>query len=462
MEHITHNKKNIKKAGQKICSMFTRLNSLKANFAKAKLFNWVNVPRLRQGFGGQACSMKQRGFVASLNTLLVLIFLLSLAMTMSVLISTRQKISTNAINATQSYYTAQAGIEDSLMRLKNNPQMAPLNYTFTINNSTADVIIPALLGGSRTINSQGNNNGLIKTTQVVYAIDSDGISFRYGAQVGSGGLVMNNGSKVQGNVFSNGNITGSGTIDNDVIIAGNGHSVKDVYVGGNALTYSCLSSASVQNLTYVTGGSHTCTIRGTTTSQSSEIPTQALPISQGQIDEWKTAAASAGTLGNTTIDGTQSLGPIKINGSLTLLNNATLKITGTIYVTGNITTGNGATIKLDTSYGSLGGVILSDGLISSGNSVVLNGSGQTGSYLLVLSTNASDNAITVSNNATGAVFYTSAGAVELSNNVTVKEVTGYKIILKNNSTVTYDSGLADTFFSSGPGGGWKVTSWQEQ
>ena len=151
---------------------------------------------------------KEGGFVASLSTLLVLVFMLSVAMSMSVLIFGRQKISTNTINATQSYYTAEAGIEDSLMRLKSNPQMSPIYYTLAINNSTADVVIPAIVGSSRSISSQGTNNNLIKTIQVIYSPDSQGVSFYYGLEIGEGGLVMNNGSEVLGNVFSGGNISG--------------------------------------------------------------------------------------------------------------------------------------------------------------------------------------------------------------------------------------------------------------
>lgn len=404
----------------------------------------------------------QRGFVASLITIVVLIFMLTVAMSLTALIFNRQRISTNTILAAQSYYADEAGIEDSLIRLKNNPQMSALSYTLIVNNATANVTISAIIGGARPISSQGNNNNLIKTTQIVYAIDSQKVSFHYAAQVGAGGLATSNGSRVKGGVFSNGNITGSGTIDNDVVVAGNGHSIKDVYVGGNVLAYSCLSSASVANLTYVTGGSHTCTVRGATSSQSSEILPQPLPISQSQIDGWKADATAGGASGSVTVSGTQSLGPKKITGNLTINNSATLKITGTIYVTGQISLSNNATIKLDSSYGSLGGVILSDGKIDMGENSIASGSGQSGSYLLMLTTNSANDALTLNNNVVGSVFYASAGTINLNNNVQTKEVTGYGIALQNNAVITYESGLINSFFSSGPGGTWKVTSWQEK
>lgn len=409
---------------------------------------------------------KQSGFVVSIITFFVLIIMLSVAVSMSALVAWRQKIATNVVKSTQSYYTAESGVEDALLRLNNSPQMPPLNYNVSVNGTTANVVIPGIIGSARVITSQGNSGNIIRNIQTVYSVDNQGVSFHYGAQVGNGGLTMNNGSRIQGNVFSNGNISGgSGTIDNNVIVAGNGNSIKDVYVGGNVLSYSCLSSASVANLTYVTGGLHTCMVRGTTSVQSSEIASQPLPISQSQIDAWKSEATDGGVItGSVTIsnDATQSLGPKKITGSLTVGNNATLNMTGTIYVVGDISISNNAKVKLDSSYGPLGGVLISDKIITPSNNSILQGSGQTSSYLLILSTDISNSAISINNNATGAIFYTSAGGITISNNARVKELTGYKIIMSNNSTIEYDSGLANVLFSDGPSGGWKVTSWEEK
>ena len=157
-----------------------------------------------------------------------------------------------------------------------------------------------------------------------------------------------------------------------------------------------------------------------------------------------------------------SLGPKKINGNLSISNSAVLTLTGTVHVTGNITISNSAKIKLASSYGSLSGVIIADGTISPSNSSALQGSGKTGSYLLVLSTNTSNSAIAVGNSASGAIFYTSAGGISVSNSFSAREVTGYKLIMSNSATITYESGLANVFFSSGPTGGWKVTDWQEK
>lgn len=407
----------------------------------------------------------QSGFIVSIMIVFLLAIFVTIALSMSTLVFYRQKVATNLVKSTQSYYAAESGIEDSLLRLKNNPQIPPVSYNLSVNNATAAVTIPAIVAGSRAIASNGNTSGIIRKVETVYSIDAQGVSFNYGAQVGAGGLIMNNGSIIKGNVFSNGNISGNGTIDNNVIVAGNGHNIKDVRVKEDALSYSCLANSTIEgDLTYVMGGTRTCKVNGSISTRSSEIPTQPLPISQSQIQEWKNEAAVEVISGNITIlnGQTKSYGPVKITGSLTISNNATLNMTGTIWVVGDISASNNGKIKLDGSYGSLGGIIITDKNFTISNNGILQGSGQSGSNLLVLSTSSADPAISINNNAAGAIFYASNGGISVSNNTQVKELTGYKITMQNNSVIQYETGLASLFFSSGPSGGWQITSWQEK
>ena len=390
-----------------------------------------------------------------------------MAVSMSFLVVARQKNITNTVKSTQSYYAAEAGIEDALLRLKKTPQMSPVTYELRVNNVVASVNIPSTIGVSKFVTSNANNNGMVRKIQTAVSIDNaQNASFYYGVEVGEGGLVMNPGSEIIGNVFSDGNISGSGTIDNDAVISGNGHSIQGVYVRGNALAHNCLSGASVGNLTYVTGGEHTCTVRGSLSVQEEEISQQPLPIPQDQIDAWKIEASTV--CNSTDVDNLKknntsvTLGLCKISGDITFGNGVSLTLTGALYVTGKVTFGNNNTIQLSSSYGSLGGVFVSDGTIKMGTGDVFSGSGQAGSYILLISTSTSDSAIVVENNSSGAVFYTSAGGLTISNNVSVVEATGYKVIMNNNSVIQYSSGIVNIYFSSGPGGGWKVTSWQEQ
>ncbi len=406
----------------------------------------------------------EKGFVASMMAIFALIFMAAIASGLSALIYNRQRISANITKSTQSYYAAEAGIEDALLRLKSDSQTPAVSYQLPVADAVANVVLPDIIGGSRAIVSQADNLGAVKKVQAVYSIDAEGVSFHYGVQAGEGGMQMANGSRIMGNIFSDGNITGSGTIDDNVIVAGNGR-IEGVHVKGDALVYSCKNSIIDGSLTYVNGGTvENCSVSGQTLTQNQPVPVEPMPILPSQIQQWKDEAQEQIISGDVFVDSGQTItiGPAKITGSLSLNNNAVLKLTGTVYVAGSITASNGAAIRLDSSYGPLNGVILSDGIISVSNNAVLAGSGQANSYLLVLSTNSSNTAISVSNNAVGAIFYASAGGIMLSNNVRVREATGYKVILSNNAVVQYDSGLENSFFSAGPGGGWKVSSWEEK
>lgn len=417
----------------------------------------------------------QDGFAAFYITVLILTVIFAMAVSIYILIYGEQKISGNIIKSSQAYYTAEAGIEDALLRLaKGMAWSSP--YTLNNGNGSAQIEILDISGGSRTITSRGDFSNRIRKIQTVYKISTQEIAFFYGAQIGEGGLLMGNNSRVQGNIYSNGSVLPAkggdkGVIDDSVTVAINNNLIEGLQIGKDAQAYSCKNSTIEGTLTYVSGGIiQNCTAGETIIEQPDEISPQDLPITQGQIDSWKQGAEGGGVIfGDYTISGkiTQNFGPRKITGNLLVDNNATLNMTGTIWVVGNLTIKNGATIKLDSnSYGSMSGVLLADGKIKVKPNTYLQGSGQEGSYLLLLSTNpevldTANPAIDVDNNTDAAIFYTTQGLIVLRNNIQVWEVTGYKVFLDNNAEILYESGLESASFSSGPGGSWEVASWQE-
>jgi len=412
----------------------------------------------------------KNGFAALYLTVLILAVILAISVSISILTFGQQKISQNITKSSQAYYASEAGVEDVLLRLvKKMNWSSP--YNLKVGNATATVEISDIVGGTRTITSKGNSLNRIRKIQIIYAISTQQVSFHYGAQVGEGGMIMGNGSQVLGNVFSNGSVTGGGTIQNSIIVAGNGNKIDGITVGNDATVHTCKDSNIGGNLTYVSGGSiQNCTVGGATSTRPNEIELQPLPISQSQIDEWEEDAAAGGVITtNISISGTKILGPIQIGTStnpknLTVENGATLIIEGTVYVTGDITFNNNATVNLDSSYGSLSGIILTEGVITVENNVILNGSGQAGSYVLLLSTknDTTNPVIDIRNNAAGSViYYANSGLIYLANNMYAREVTGYKIQIANNAIIQYESGLEETNFSSGPGGSWEVTDWKE-
>ena len=415
--------------------------------------------------------ISQNGFVALYLVILFLGLALTFGLAFSLFNFGQQKIFQNVFLSAQSYYAAEAGVEDALLRLvKKMTLSAP--YTFKVGQATSTVEISEIVGGSRTITATGNSLNRLRKIQVGYSVSTQQISFHYGAQVGEGGMTMGNNAVIKGNVYSNGSVvSGKGYIEGTVIVAKNGNRIEGLIIQQDAQAHSCKDSQITGTLTYVSGGTiQNCLAGGTIKIQPNEIPTKDLPIPQTQIDKWKSEAEKGGTIsGDYTISGKiiQNLGPVKITGNLLVDNNAVLNMTGTIWVVGDLRIDNGATIKLDSnSYGALSGVIVVDGKIKVRPNTYLKGSGQEGSYLLLLSTNpevsdTTNPAIDVDNNTDAAIFYTNQGLIVVRNQVKARELTGYKIFLDNNAEVAYETGLEEAVFSSGPGGSWKVVSWRE-
>ncbi len=263
----------------------------------------------------------------------------------------------------------------------------------------------------------------------------------------------------------------------------------NVYLGGmlgsivgssgsqwNQLSIGTGGSGSAQahtvNYTEATGLIYCQTGTGNNKSCTNQTdPTyQALPVSDANIDQWKTDAEAGGTItGNYDVSGssTATLGPKKITGNLTVGGSGTLYVSGTLWVQGNIILSGSGKIRLHSSYGSSSGVVVSDGVVNNGGSGQFLGSGTTGSFIMVLTTSFCDisfcpaNAITISGSAGSVVLYAANGTIAFTGSANAKEAVGYKMSLSGSAVVNYDSGLANPNFVSGPSGGWSVSSWEE-
>ncbi len=252
------------------------------------------------------------------------------------------------------------------------------------------------------------------------------------------------------------------------------NTITDSKVCGDAY-YKSIDSSSLNFLnnptTQVCG---TPVTNGTAYPDSADPPVENMPISQANIDQWKIDAQAGGTIsGNYSVTSSVSLGPKEITGNLLMNNNnKTLTVTGTVYVRGNIDISKGSTIRCSTSYGANSCLIVTDGRIHTENNGTFAGSGTMGSFLMLLTTlpcdgsfsfgcDSHNGAVDVHNNATGAIFYAQNGKIHLHNGVNVTEVVAYKLALDNNATITYEQGLINTVFSSGPSGGFEILNWKE-
>lgn len=247
---------------------------------------------------------------------------------------------------------------------------------------------------------------------------------------------------------------------------------------GNARAHILRDSAITCDAYYQTIDN--ATVGGTSYPGSTDAPIEDFPISDGLIDEWEDDAAG-GTIIDPSpateyqpLDGEQ-IGPARILGDLHIGIDDAVTVTGTIWVEGNVLLENGATLALDPAYGPLSGILIADdvgnedttGKLTIQNNVSIQGSGTAGSYMILISTNtgqtqASDAAVTLQNNSDQTIIYAPYGLIDVSNNAGAREAMGYALALSNNASVTYESGLANAMFSSGPGGAWTVQpgTWQ--
>lgn len=420
-----------------------------------------------------------------------------------------QKITRKAEASSKSLFAAESGLEDAAYRIKNLLPYSS-NYTLQVGSSFVDVAVAAE-GSTRTVESSGSENINTRNLELVLTVSATDVQFFYGAQVGQGGLKMEENSRIEGllgtagNVYTNGPIEGDNgaTITGDAIIAPGISSslLEDVVVQGTAKADSIKKSKICGDAYYQTIDSSSANFLNNPTASTCPLPQtpgtgfggqaspaqQSLPISQAQIDSWKSDAISGGIVtGNCGDSGAAScvigddstlfLGPKKITGNLVLTKKQTLIVTGTLYFQGSISldSGSGAAITCDPSFGQNSCVIVTDSWVHIKNNSVFQGSGTSGSYVLILSTLLNcrggnetpqcthhNAAIDIHNNAAGAVFYAADSLANIHNGVTVTEITAYQLSIDNNATVQYEQGLANAQFSSGPGAGFEVTSWKE-
>jgi hypothetical protein len=394
------------------------------------------------------------------------------------------RISNAMITSKASYFLAEGGIEDVLYRLKSGKQVAA-SETLSGGSGTATLLTTDTATGKQII-STATTNSLVRKMQMSVVL-GDGIAFHFGIQAGNGGFSLSNSSSVTGNVYSGGTVSGSGNyIYGDAISSGASGLINNIHATGTAYAHVIQNSTIDKDAYYQTLTSSTVT--GTRYSGSADQPTVALPISDDQITDWETQAVAGGTMSsgacdsyssstNTcTLTSSKTLGPLKIPFNLVIKSSSgVLTVAGPLWVVGNITTQTGPTIRMSSSLGSSNVAIVADNqsasttssIINIGQTTVFQGSGAVGSFVFMISQNGSaenggsTDAISMSQGASALVAYASHGQISLSQSVSIKAITAYKIVLSQSANVTYDTGLASALFSAGPGGGYDITEWKE-
>ncbi len=254
----------------------------------------------------------------------------------------------------------------------------------------------------------------------------------------------------------------SGDLDFKIYVGGSATSIdgaSGVTIGGDA------HANTLKDLT-VTGGAYYQIIDNVTAGSlhpGSEDPEpKVMPVSDANISQWKQEAETAGVFtGNITNCPAGVLPAGKYIGDLIISHDkkCTITVQSPIWITGTLNLDNNNVIKLDSSWGSSSGVIVADGIIELDNKNKVLGSGTAGSVLVLLSTYDSrvnnNIAIHLKNDGNSGVIYAGNGKIEVGNGNQIKEATGWRIKLKENTIVTYEQGMAGLFFT-GPGGAYSL------
>lgn len=367
---------------------------------------------------------------------------------------------------------------------------SPSNATATILNNSgglpgSSVLATGILSSSTVTSNYGwvdvsfsSNPLLTAGTTYWLVIDASTSSSKYYV-IGASGNDYQNGLAMIGRLGSN--WVGTVLANNDYffkiylggingLIAGSSDSQWNQFKVGTSGSGS--AQAHTVNYTNATGDIY-CKV-GTGNNKlcqdQEDPPYIAYPISDANITKWKSDASLGNThSGNysTPTYASSTLGPKHITGDLNVSGSHTLYLTGTVWVEGNVNVTGSGKIVLHSSYGNTSGILVSDGRLILSGSGQLNGTGQTGSYILFVTTSNCDasfcagNAINISGNAGSVILNAQNGTISFTGSASAKEATAYKMSLSGNTIVNYESGLANLNFTSGPSGSWGLENWQE-
>ena len=418
----------------------------------------------------------EKGAALLIAVLFFLIISVTIVVSSSGPVIADRKAAQNLIKSKASYFASEAGVEDVSYRI-----IKSKNYdneeTLILDGYTASsAVIDS--GDDKEVTTTGNVSNHIRKTKTKL-IPGTGASFHYGVQVGNGGLIMSNFSRVDGNVFSNGQISGSNSniINGDVISAGSSGLITGIHTADSAYAHTITNSTVGEDAYYQTTSG--TSVEGASYPGSPDQSIAPMPISDTKIEEWKSEALAGGVHTSPcpySVSGTVSIGPKKINCDLNLDGSDEVTLNGNVWVSGNITFSNSAILKVNPSLGDKTVVVVADkesnrsssGQIYLRNTTQFFGTGSAESYILLVSQNNSaemgggNSAIDASNSTDGKVLlYAPHGSINLSNSMNIKEASAYKIQLNNSATVLYETGIANLLFTSGPSGGYSIDSWQE-
>jgi len=448
-----------------------------------------------------------RGFI--LPVLLITTFMI---MTMTAAVTTSAiltyNLSTNEIYKVNSQFSADAGLDEALLKLNldttyigTSGELELLN-TGGVRTTYEVVVADGATSDRKVIQATGRTyakpDTKLRSTRR-YEVDAQAVTSGTGPSsvvTGVGGLVLNNNAKITGgDVVVNGTITVNNNAQIGLSTTPNENAVNVRVAHTNCpspadATYPrvCASGENGEPIAIGTTGKIYADVRATNQTTSTNMFNPGLiagqtvdPIILPDYDRTAHKNAITQTLAST--DSTIACGNnetktwpanVKITGNVTLGNNCTVNLSGDVWATGNITFGNNSKMIVPNSAGSTTPVMMIDGsggLVIGNNGTVQANNVGTGVYFIAYWSNASCSPdctdvtgtdlknsqdqvrIDLSNNgsAPGSILYARWSRSRVSNNGAIGAVAGQSIELGNNAVIN--------FTASVPGSNNLTTTW---
>src|SRR3989344_808420 len=149
---------------------------------------------------------QKTGQAALIAVMLMLIIMLSAIFGASSVALKEAKVAEENKKSKLSFFAAEAGLEDAVYRLKRG-KIVSSSFSILLNGATSNTTVTSA-GGRRDVYSEGDLAGNVRALNAAL-LNSDGVSFYYGAQAGDGGFERRNPPKLTGFFFRRGSIAGS-------------------------------------------------------------------------------------------------------------------------------------------------------------------------------------------------------------------------------------------------------------
>lgn len=171
---------------------------------------------------------KKNGFIIITTALFFLLISVVVVSFSSSSVISLIKTNRDLSKSMSSFFTAESGIEDVTYRIKKGMNVSS-QEELVLNESSATVVITDVGDGVKELVSIGDRDNRIRKIKNTINTSS-GVSFNYGLFVGQGGIFFDNNTRINGSIYSNGNVIGgaNSVVAGDIYVATQIASTTDV------------------------------------------------------------------------------------------------------------------------------------------------------------------------------------------------------------------------------------------